>query len=383
MLIPVGTDRRQRHTPWVNYILVAVNVIIFLLTANRVGRPFDPVRIFFLIPDAPHLTQFLSYQFLHADLMHLGGNMLFLYVFGNAVEDRLGKLGYLFFYLAGGVLAGLGHVLLEPHPVIGASGAVAAVSGAYLALFPRSQVTLFYWFFFFVGYFEVSSLLLIGAYIALNVYEHVAGAGQVAHLAHLTGYAYGFGIGMGLLWTGLLAREPFDMLSLLAQRRRRAQFARMTREGFEPWAGGAAASGPARGEADPAPDRRHHEILALRARVSQAIERHDMPHAAELFDQLLERDPAAVLSQQHQLDLANHFMSAGRYEAAAQAYEMLLGVYTNYPQREQVELILGLIYARYLRRPQRARELLTQAAQRLRDPEQQRLAQQVLEEVRG
>lgn len=383
MLIPVGTDRRQQHTPWVNYILVGLNVLIFLLTARRVGQPFDAVRIFFLIPDAPHLTQFLSYQFLHADLMHLAGNMLFLYVFGNAVEDRLGRLGYLFFYLAGGVLAGLGHVLLEPQPVIGASGAVAAVSGAYLALFPRSQVTLFYWFFFFVGYFEVSSLLLIGAYIALNVYEHVAGAGQVAHLAHLTGYAYGFGIGMGLLWSGLLEREPFDMLALWAQRRRRAQFARMTRGGFEPWAGGAPQSDRAKGEVDQALDRRQREILALRARVSQAVEQHDLPRAAELFDQLQELEPTAVLSQQQQLDLANHFMSTGRYEAAAQAYEMLLGVYGSYPQREQVELILGLIYARYLRRPQRARELLSLAVQRLRDPDQQRLARQVLDEVSG
>jgi tetratricopeptide (TPR) repeat protein len=208
----------------------------------------------------------------------------------------------------------------------------------------------------------------------------MSGTGQVAHLAHLTGYAYGFGLGMGLLWIGLLERESFDMLSLLAQRRRRAQFARMTRGGFEPWAGTAS---PTDAQAEKPPDPRQQEMLALRAQIIQAIEQHDLSRAAELFDQLQELEPTAVLSQQQQLDLANHYMSAGRYESAAHAYEMLLSVYVSYPQREQVQLILGLIYARYLRQPQRANELLTEAAGRLRDPEQQRLARQVLEEVRA
>ncbi len=89
----------------------------------------------------------------------------------------------------------------------------------------------------------------------------------------------------------------------------------------------------------------------------------------------------AVLSQQQQLDVANQLMSVGRYEAAAQAYEGMLGTYGSYPQREQVELILGLIYARYLRRQDRARQLLEQALGRLRDEDQKRLARQVLDEL--
>lgn len=381
MLIPVGTDRRQRHTPWVNYTLVGLNVLFYLLTASRVGQPLDNIRLLFLQPASPSMTQFFSYQFLHADVMHLAGNMLFLYVFGNAVEDRLGSVGYLFFYLAGGVLAGLGHILIESSPVIGASGAVAAVSGAYLALFPRSNVTLFYWFFLFVGYFEVSSLLLIGAYIVLNVVEHLWGAGQVAHLAHLTGYAYGFAIGMVLLWVGVLDREPFDMLALWERRRRRAAFARMTQGGGGPWLATAGAAKVSAPEGDQELDAHRREILALRARIGEAIDGHNLGQAAEWFGRLQQLEPGAVLSQQQQLDVANQLMSVGRYEAAAQAYEGMLGTYGSYPQREQVELILGLIYARYLRRQGRARQLLEQALDRLRDEDQKRLARQVLDEL--
>ncbi len=396
MFLPIRTDRSLRHTPWVNYALIAANVLIFIATTADLkkvfylmgeGMPLDqlaktlPVGLYMLVPSHLSIEQFISYQFLHADWMHLLGNMLFLYVFGNSVEDRLGKVAYLLFYLAGGVVAGLGHALIEQAtPVLGASGAVAAVSGAYLALFPRSNVTILY-IYFFIGTFEISSMLLILFQIAQDAFLYVGQFGGVAYLAHLSGYAYGFAIGIGLLWIKLLTREPYDMLSLLEQKRRRAQFQALTRKGYQPWQHQADSSvnpdRPSSSDSNP----QEAKLIELRAKISSAISDHRLDDAAKLYLELLTVDPTQVLARQQQLDLANQLMSSGRYEQAAAAYELFLSAYKNYGQREQVELILGLICGRYLRKYERSKQLLTSALARLTDPDERALAQQVIEEI--
>ncbi|MAX23203.1 MAG: rhomboid family intramembrane serine protease, partial [Phycisphaeraceae bacterium] len=142
LLIPLHTDRRLTSLPLVNVSLIAANLIIF---AIQHGTNTELARTLLLNPLDPSLFQFVTYQFLHQDIYHIGGNMIFLWTFGNNVEDRLGKIGYLFFYLAGGIIAGLGHCLGEVSPVLGASGSVAAVTGAFLVLFPNTRTTIFYW----------------------------------------------------------------------------------------------------------------------------------------------------------------------------------------------------------------------------------------------
>ena len=117
-----------------NWALIAANVVVFILQkSTRVEEYLT------LDPGDPVLFSFIGYQFLHGDWLHLISNMLFLYIFGNNVNDKMGHVGYLGFYLAGGVAAGIGHMLTSFSPVIGASGAVAAVTGAYLALLPLSR----------------------------------------------------------------------------------------------------------------------------------------------------------------------------------------------------------------------------------------------------
>ncbi|MDX1681594.1 MAG: rhomboid family intramembrane serine protease, partial [Phycisphaeraceae bacterium] len=191
MFIPIRTDRRQQRTPWVTYGLLGLNVAIFLATARGgVGA----VEAGLLVPTAPKWWQFVSYAFLHADIFHLGGNMLFLYVFGRPLEDRFRHVGFLAFYLAAGVLAGLGHCLTDSAPVLGASGAVAGVTGAFLALFPLSRITVVYWF-IFVGAFEIAGLYLIVLQIFMNLFGLAGGGAGVAYTAHLAGYAVGFLVG--------------------------------------------------------------------------------------------------------------------------------------------------------------------------------------------
>ena len=380
MIIPIRTDRRLNHTPVVNVGLIVANVFVFALT-SRGGRVLDhpEIHAYFLNPALPRLVQYISYQFLHADWMHLAGNMLFLWVFGNSVEDRLGKVGYLGFYLAGGVLAALGHVLLKPDPVLGASGSVAAVTGAYLALFPLSKVTIVYWI-LFIGMFEISSMLLILFQIGYNtvfyLLDLVADVGRVAYLAHLCGYAYGFVIGLGLLKLRLLKREPFDLLALLEQYHRRAQFRAMTRKGYQPWAGSAPSP-----EATGAPSADQEKFTRLREQVTEALNQRRIDDAVAGYVQLLQHDEGAVLSESRQLDLANHLMVRQRYDLAAGAYEAFLKTYRQYHQPEQVQLILALIYVRYLNRAERARELLHSARPRLGDAGQKKLAEQMISEL--
>ena len=101
-MIPIRTDRQLRHTPWVNYALIAANAVVFVVF-QKTGTADAAMREFLLYPDEPHVIQFFSSMFMHAGWMHLLGNMLFLWVFGNAVNDTLGSVGYLAFYLGGGV----------------------------------------------------------------------------------------------------------------------------------------------------------------------------------------------------------------------------------------------------------------------------------------
>ena len=397
IIFPTGTDRRLKNKPWVNYTLIATNVVVFLFTYKQVMLSNDyfyalqvaiqaggsvpkrpEILNFYLLPGDGSVLQYFTYQFLHAGWMHLIMNMIFLFVFGNAVEDRLGKLGYLCFYLGGGVVAGLGHAAVETSPVLGASGSIAAVTGAYLALFPLTDVTLVYLFIFYPGRFEVPSVILILFQFAQDLLFQFWGTGGTAYLAHLSGYTCGFVIGMGLLLTRILPREPYDMLSLLEHRRRRSQFKKLAREGYSPWDHGKPGA-PAKGKA-PAPTADEQQLMQARSAVSNAITEQDLPKAAELYVQLIDQHPEQVLSQQHQLDIANQLMKDGRYDASARAYTLFLGAYKTYHDRHHIQLILGLIFARYLEQRQRAKELLNEALPRLTG-EELTLARQELDKI--
>jgi len=397
IFFPTGTDRRLKRTPWVNYTFIAVNVAMFILTANDIAlvhQYFEALNIavqtgavipsrpdilqYYLLPGDGSVLQYFSYQFLHSGWMHLIMNMVFLYVFGNAVEDRLGKVGYIFFYLAGGVVAGLGHGLMETNPVLGASGSVSAVTGAYLALFPLSNVTIVYWF-IVPGSFEISSILLILFQVGQDVLFQVGSIGNTAYLAHLAGYFCGFTLGMSLLLSRIIPREPYDMLSLIEHRRRRAQFRKLSEQGYRPWEHNKPGDPSSKGSA-PAVTEQEAETMQARAAISAAMAEHQLPKAASLYADLLKQHPEQVMGQQQQLDLANQLMSEGRYAESASAYQLFLVTYKNYADRQQVQLILGLIFARYLDQRQRAKELLTEAIPRLQGDELA-LAKQVLEDI--
>jgi membrane associated rhomboid family serine protease len=155
-------------------------------------------------------------QFLHGGWFHLLGNMLYLWIFGNNVEDRFGRMGFLLFYLFGGVLAGLSQVAIDPTsdvPTIGASGAIAATLGAYFVLFPRARVTTLVFLGFFYQLIDVPAIIVLGFWFVLQLISGIASLGAVetggvAVFAHIGGFVAGAVVARLLLFMWPRLRGP-------------------------------------------------------------------------------------------------------------------------------------------------------------------------------
>jgi membrane associated rhomboid family serine protease len=201
-MLPIGDDDSSRRTfPIVTYALIALNVLMFFVELGGgdafINRwSFVPSR-FAANPGADFLTIFSS-MFMHAGWLHLGGNMLYLFIFGDNVEDRLGHLRYLLFYLLCGIAASLAQYMVSigsDIPNLGASGAIAGVLGAYIIMFPGGRVRVL------MGYAVVrmSAIIVIGFWILLQVVSSFTsftassqtGSGGVAYMAHVGGFIAG------------------------------------------------------------------------------------------------------------------------------------------------------------------------------------------------
>lgn len=237
MFIPFHDDNPTTRTPVVTYTIVALNVLVFVATLSLAPanyerllyqRGFIPARIAQLVhpqpitvairqveedrfgqlvaierplklpPDrAQILLSLITCMFLHGGWMHLIGNLWFFWIFGNNVEDRLGHVPFLLFYLGGGLLASACHWLVEPAstlPVIGASGAIAAILGAYAITWPWARVHTLVFLFFFFTVIDVPALLVLGFWFVGQIFASVqAGheAGGVAWWAHIGGFVAG------------------------------------------------------------------------------------------------------------------------------------------------------------------------------------------------
>ncbi len=393
-MIPIGTSYRLKNTPWVNYALVIANVVIFVLGYHsETIQGYNRIRPYLLYPDTPQLTQFFTSVFLHGSVMHLVGNMVFLWVFGNPINDRFGNLGYLAFYLAGGVLAGIGYILLSGNaPVLGASGAISAVTGAFLVFFPRTRVTVLFWFYIIMP-FELSSLFFLMFQFLFGLFMSVQtslapGGVRVAHWAHSSGYVFGIGISAILLAVRVLPRDPFDLLNLVRMRHRRGKYQRMVARGHDPFnyvdpALRRERSVEARTVQTATPDTPAGRELKLRRQIAEVCSRGDLHAATENYLQLVQISEDAVLSRQNQLDVANQLMSDERYPAAADAYERFLKHYGNYEYAADIYLMLGIVYGRYLQQYDRAEQFLQRAVQGLHDERKLQLAQKDLQHVRS
>lgn len=394
-MIPLSTDRPTRRTPLVNGTLIGLNVAVALAVVASGPVQQWTADHFYLDPLRPRVWQFVTYQFLHdpTGVLHLGFNMLFLWVFGNAIEDKLGHFAYACFYLAGGVAAGLAHATTSSAPVLGASGSVSAVTGLFLALFPLTRVRVL-WVLILVSIIEIPSAWFIGFALARDIWGALSGAGGVAYFAHLAGNGFGLLLGMSLLWTRLVPRDPYDLLSLFNQWNRRRQFRSITDRGYDPWAGRRSGSNRkdafreekprprgTTGSDDASMDEEAEARLAARQRVSDLIVKPDLPAAAREYARAVERWPDFVLGGAAQLDLANHLFAEKRYDKSVAAYSALMKHYPTADANGRVRLLMGVALARYLNRPGDAKPLLSEAIDRLGPGPDRDLAREILDEI--
>jgi len=387
LFLPIRTNIRPGRTPYINYALIALNVIIFFLeyhvdpiTGRLAFRPW--VAHFALIPNKPQWWNFVSYAFLHADYWHIIFNMFFLYLFGNNVNDRLGHFGYLCFYLAGAVFSGAGHMALHFSslvPTLGASGAVAAVTGAYLVLFPQTLITILYWF-FFIGTIEVPALYFIAFKMILIDNILARGRGNIAYDAHLAGYAFGLLALLGLLASGLITGSNFDLLAMIKRWNRRRQYRDAVSSGYDPFTGQMNKKPIKVREIKKTAAQKQQEqkIKELRNDISNRMLERNLSAAAEIYLELMKLDNNQILPRQHLLDIANQLASDNKAAEAVQAYEQFLARYSNYEYVEQVQLMLGILYSRYLDQSQQAVKHLQAAAEKLSDPGQLKMCQDEL-----
>ncbi len=205
-MIPIRDQIPTRRVPVVNYLLIAANVFVFVLQWLAGPNQDALVYQFALIPanftanlNPGNITDIFTSMFMHAGLMHLGGNMLYLWIFGDNVEDSMGAGKYLMFYLVGGLVASLTHIFFNPGsqiPTVGASGAIAAVLGAYLVLYPQSKVLTIIPLGFFIRMTAIPAIFVLGFWFVLQLFNGVLSLGAqdvggVAFWAHIGGFVSG------------------------------------------------------------------------------------------------------------------------------------------------------------------------------------------------
>ena len=204
-MLPIRDHNPSGRTPYITYALLAANIAIFLAYWSAYPDDRALYRFFLewgmvpgtLTSGVNQHTIFTS-MFLHGSWMHLAGNMLFLWIFGDNIEDKMGHVKYLVFYLAGGVGAALIHVAAGPYstvPTVGASGAIAGVMGGYLLLFPKARVDIFVFFIVFFRIFPIPAWITLAIWLALQFFGGFASpspdGGGVAYWAHAGGFAAG------------------------------------------------------------------------------------------------------------------------------------------------------------------------------------------------
>jgi hypothetical protein len=310
--------------------------------------------------------------------------MYFLYLFGNNVNDKLGHAGYVFLYLGGAIFAGVGHTLLHVNPVLGASGAVAAITGAYLALFPQTLITVLYWFFFF-GTIELLALYFILFKLIFwdNIVEPAFSTAAVAYDAHIAGYAFGIAAILALLASGLITGSSLDLWSMIKRWNRRRRYRDAVSSGYDPFTGQTTTKQIKVKEVKktPAEKQQEEKITQLRNEITSRISQRNLPDAAKVYLELMEFDSEQVLSRQYLLDIANQLASENKPAQAAAAYEQFLTHYEKYEYVEQVELMLGILYSRYLQKTDLAIKHLQTAATKLSDPGQLKMCRDELEKL--
>ncbi len=211
-MFPIRDHNPSRRTPYVTLALIALNVAMFLsgLALIQTDRAlalfyYDYALLPVRLSNGENYAALVTSVFLHGGWMHLAGNMLFLWIFGDNLEDEMGHLPFLAFYLACGICASLAQVAADPAsqiPTVGASGAIAGVMGGYLLLFPKARVDILLFFVVFFRIIPVPAWIMLGLWFVIQLFSGIntdTSNGGVAYWAHAGGFVIGF-LGTVPLW---------------------------------------------------------------------------------------------------------------------------------------------------------------------------------------
>lgn len=221
MFFPLKDELPTQRKPIVTVSLIVINIVVFAISYFRPAEQYHlflvqfgliPYELFHLTELTPQisaplfLTPFTS-MFFHGGFMHLGGNMLFLWIFGNNIEDYFGHVRFVIFYLISGLAAALLFIVVSPNsmvPMVGASGAIAGVLGAYLVLHPNAKIVTLIFVFYFIRVTKLPAKFMLGFWFLYQLFMSMVGStsgGGVAWMAHVGGFVFGW------LWLKLLIRR--------------------------------------------------------------------------------------------------------------------------------------------------------------------------------
>ena len=212
LLVPVGDENPHDTTPVLTWALLAANVILMLYVLTLGDGMTRFYYRYGYIPGKSAGYTLVTSAFLHGGVLHLVMNMLFLWIFADNLEDQFGHVGFLVFYLCGAVVSALGFQFLSGKssvPLVGASGAVSAVLGGYVVLFPWCRIKVFYWLLLvFVGIWQVPAIVVIAVWFLAQYLAFRSGVEtNVAHSAHIAGFVFGFAV-TAFLRTAGVVRPP-------------------------------------------------------------------------------------------------------------------------------------------------------------------------------
>jgi membrane associated rhomboid family serine protease len=204
-MFPIRDHNPSDKVPYVTFALIAANVAIFLIEQGLIQTRAQQWEYYvdyaffpLLVSEGQGYSGLITHMFLHGGWMHLGGNMLFLWVFGDNMEDEFGHVGFVMFYLLSGLAAAFLQYLPDPTsqvPMVGASGAIAGVMGGYLLMFPRARVDVFIFLIFIIRIIPIPAWIVLGLWFGLQFFNGVSAdisQGGVAYWAHVGGFVAGF-----------------------------------------------------------------------------------------------------------------------------------------------------------------------------------------------
>jgi len=398
MLFPLGDDNPTRHTPVMTWLLIAANAVVFGMFNLQMpeSRLDEWVLQWGYDVDHPFANQIFTSMFMHAGLAHLLINMWVLWIVGNNVEDKVGKLGYLALYVLGGIAAALSFTAIaqvtetspearaemmrtigRAHaPLLGASGAIAAIMGTYAVFFPEARVRLLFWWFFIIRIIPVRAKWFIGITLGLDLVASIAmqgpAAGGVATMAHVGGGA--FGVVAGLLLKPMVGGggegDAWDV---------HTGFSRKQAAGTEPF------RDPRAPRLDRLAPRETDEaaLVGVERSISQLVRAGRVREAIDVYPAYVAMAREQPLPDDVQIEIAHEFYRQWLPKEAIPAYLRYLETHPRGLDVAEAKFRLGVLYARGLSRRDEAVKWLSEAVREHTDPKIRDTAAQMLAQLRA